>query len=264
MGVYIRIFKNTLDIYSIYRLNFILWRVRVVINMLIPYFLWGSVLSHTSSIFGYDQRQMLTYIIFSAIITSIVQSTQTGRVGEEITSGELTNFLLRPIHYFSFLIARDLSDKFFNIVFAIFEVIGVVIILQTPLFIQGHIWILASVFLLVFLATVVYFIIGVLLGFFGFWTAEVWGPRFIFFILVSFLSGSLFPLDIFPKWFFQFLMMTPFPYLTFFPLKVYLGQLSTTEIIQGMVTLSAWGVILWGALIITWRRGLAHYQAEGR
>jgi len=44
MRSYLRVFKNTFAEYFIFRFNFILWRFRVVIQILTLYFFWMAVL----------------------------------------------------------------------------------------------------------------------------------------------------------------------------------------------------------------------------
>src|SRR3990167_371349 len=111
MFKYFYVTKNSLAEFFTYRLNFILWRVRVIISILITYFLWLAIYAGQDNIFNYRKDQMLTYIILLAFLTGVVLSTQTFRIAEEINSGNLSNFLIRPINYFVYNLFRDLADK---------------------------------------------------------------------------------------------------------------------------------------------------------
>jgi ABC-2 type transport system permease protein len=83
-------------------------------------------------------------------------------------------------------------------------------------------------------------------------------------IFVEFLSGALFPLDILPTAIQNFLSYTPFPYLIFFPLEIYLGKMEGLVLLKEMMISIAWLVILWYILKSVWVKGLKAYQAYGR
>lgn len=263
MRKYFLIFTNSLSEYFAYRLNFILWRVRVVISILITYFLWDSVFAGNSEVFGYSQARMLTYVILLTFLTGVVLSTQTHRVASEINLGELSKFLLKPVNYFAFNLARDLSDKFLNTTFSIFEIILLVLILRPPLILQTSLYWLTLFVVAIVLATILFFEISLILSFIGFWSKETWAPRFIFFILITFLAGTYFPLDIFPRPIYQFLQLLPFTYIVFFPLKIYLGELTSSSLQTGLVVVSIWLVLLFFMIKILWQKGLKIYTAEG-
>lgn len=264
MKKYWLIIRNTWDEYFTYRLNFILWRVRVVIRFLITYFLWSSIYSSDQQFFGYTRETMLTYVLLVYIVSNFVFATRTQDIGSEINEGKLTNYLLKPISYFKGVAARDVSDKLLNFGFTVFEFMALFIILQPPFIFQtSGLIVLFSLFAFIG-AVVVYFCISCLLGFVGFWTADTWGTRFIFIILLDFLAGNFLPIDILPPVVSRILLLTPFPYMFYFPVKIYLGQLAIGEILQGMTVLILWSFFLVYAVKFVWRAGLKVYSAEGR
>jgi ABC-2 type transport system permease protein len=110
---------------------------------------------------------------------------------------------------------------------------------------------------------VLYFFFSVILSFFGFWSNETWGVRFIFSQLVSFLSGAIFPLDMLPKPIFQAFQLLPFPYLLFFPLKIYMGKLTSYEIMTGLLIMVFWIQALYLIAYAIWRKGIRVYTAHG-
>ncbi len=264
MHKYFLIIKNTWDEYLAYRLNFILWRVRMVIRFLIIYFLWSSIYSGSQTIFGYSRSQMLTYALMVYLVSNFIFATRTQDIGGEINDGTLTNYLLRPVNYFSWLVSRDISDKLINLGFTLLEIILIFFILKPPFFLQTNPFLILITFISFLGSVFIYFCISALLGFIGFWTNEVWSPRFIFIVLLDFLAGNLFPIDIYPVWLTKFLLLTPFPYLYYFPVKLYLGNLGTWQILQGFMILIIWNGLLFYAVKSIWKKGLRVYSAEGR
>ncbi len=264
MNKYSLIAKNTWDEYMQYRLNFVMWRVRNVLRLIVVYFLWWAIFSTQNTILGYNQSQLLTYILATSIISSIVFSTKTQDIGSEINSGDLSNLLLKPVSVFKYWISRDVGDKLLNISFSIVEVIILTILLKPSIFIQTNFIFLFLMFLAISISLILYFFISLILSFFGFWTPDVWGPRFLFFITLEFFAGGLFPLDMLPKPLFTLLSLLPFNYLLFFPIKIYLGQLDYPSIFQGFVISILWVGILYKIVQKVWHKGLAVYGAYGR
>lgn len=261
---YLLVARNTWDETLAYRLNFVMWRVRVVLQILTMYFLWSALLLPGQAILGYTRNLMLTYILGASIINSLVISSRSYEVGQEINSGNLSNFLLRPINYFLFWFARDLGDKAMNLVFSVIELAILFLILRPPFFIQSDPALILLAFVSAFLAMILYFFLSFLLGLIGFWSAEVWAPRFVFITVLTFFSGGLFPLDILPKPLFLFFELLPFPYLLFFPLKIYLGQMPLGDIGRGLLVSAIWTGILWIVVKFVWAKGLRVYGAYGR
>lgn len=255
--------KNTWSEILTYRLNFIIWRVRWVISLLTMYFLWFTLLPQNVTIQSYNQTLILTYILGTSIIGSLVMSSRTFDVGDQINKGNLSVFLIRPINYFLYNFSKDIGDKAMNIVFCIFELSILILILKPPIFVQTNLSFLLPFFISLIVALILYFFFNFLIGFFGFWTPDVWAPRFIFTILIGFFAGGLFPLDLMPKQIFSVFQYLPFPYLMFFPLKIYLGQLSQLEILKGLVISFIWMIIMYKFLIAIWKKGLRTYTAQG-
>lgn len=264
MRKYWLIIKNTWDEYGEYRLNFVLWRVRVVIRFLITYFLWSSIFPGNQEFFGYTRVMMLTYVLMVYLISNFVFATRTQEIGDEINQGKLTNYLLRPVSYFKSVAARDISDKLLNFGFTVVEFTVLFLLLKPPIMLQNQPVVLFLTLIAFIGATLVYFCISALMGFLGFWTTEIWGIRFIFFISLDFLAGNFFPIDILPQLASKILLLTPFPYMFYFPVKIYLGQLSTGNILQGFLVLGIWTVILIQLVTVVWKNGLKVYSAEGR
>lgn len=94
---YFMVSKATWDEFSTYRLNFALWRVRMIVQFLAQYYLWLALIPKGSHIGVYNNQLILTYTIMTFLLASIVLSTRSYVIGDEINSGNLSNFLIRPI-----------------------------------------------------------------------------------------------------------------------------------------------------------------------
>lgn len=261
---YLQVFKVSLSEMFIWRLNFVLWRLRSVLQLLVLYFLWSVVFGQQDVAFGYTKEAIFTYILGTAFMRSMVLSSRSVDVAGEIHSGRLTNFLIRPVSYISWWLTRDISDKLVNLIFVFVELSLIYYFLRPPLFIQSNPTFVVLAIFVSFLALILYFYLSFLLSMVAFWVIEVWAPRFLAMVIVEFLSGGTFPIDILPAPVVLFLKATPFPYLIFFPLKIYLGQVPITQIFLGITVMLFWMVIVWWSVQIVWQKGLRVYSAEGQ
>lgn len=263
MQPYFQVFKVTIAEYFVYRLNFILWRARVVLGLLIVYFLWSSFFEKSQLIFGYSITQMLTYILISGLVSNFVLASRTQDVAGEIVNGNIINYILRPVSFFKYIAARDLADKAMNIIFTIFEVVLIILLLKPTLFVQTNPLYLVLFFVFLGLGVATSFFINLMLSFVGFWTPEVWAPRFIFFMIVFFLSGSYFPLDILPPPIYHALLLTPFPYLYYLPARIYLG-VDSSLLPFYLIASAGWMMITYFLAKKIWQKGLLTFSFYGR
>ena len=263
MKKYLELLRVTIDQYFVYRLNFTLWRFRVVLNMILIYFLWSAIYLSNRQVFGYSKQMMLTYVLLTSFLSDFVFSSKIHEIGAEILQGEIINRILKPMSFFSYVITREIADKLVNVVFSIGEIV-VLILLLRPQLAAPH----DSIALIV---AVIQIIIGLVLAFFisfsistiAFWTAEIWAPRFIYFILVFMLAGNYFPLDIIPGPAYLGLLLTPFPYFIFLPAQIYLkgvGPLYPFELVMSLV----WIGLSYMLAHYLWTRGMKEYSFYGR
>lgn len=263
MNKYLAVFKISWEQGLVYRLNFALWRVRSVLQLLLVYFVWWAVLQSTSSIFNYSQSQIVSYIVVAAVIRAIILSTRVTDVAGQINEGSFINFLVKPLGVIRYHFARDMADKLLNITFVIFEIALLLLILKPPLLLQQNLQILILFLLATVLGLILYFAFVLIIGLLAFWVENVWAPLFLVMIFLEGFGGGLFPIDILPQELGNILMLTPFPYFIYFPAKIYLGTLPVSEVLLGFTMLILWTATIF--LLLQWvlQRGLRHYSAFG-
>ncbi|OGG08570.1 hypothetical protein A2154_00340 [Candidatus Gottesmanbacteria bacterium RBG_16_43_7] len=262
--LYLQIFKNTWSEIMTYRVNFLFWRIRMVMQMLVVYFLWNAFYANRTALFGYSREMMLTYVLLISIVRTIVLSTTTVDIGNKINQGDLSNYLVKPICFVCFYFSRDMADKLLNLICGIFEVGIFILILNPPLAFQPDLFVTSTFLVAAGIGAVLYFYFSLLIGFIGFWSTEVWAPRFLSLTIMEFFAGTLFPLDILPQSLYTISQVLPFHYFIYFPIKVYLGQLTQTEILAGLTVSVGWVILLLLLTRYIWSKGLKIYQAEGK
>jgi len=249
-----------------YRLNFILWRVRNVLRFLMTYFLWRGIFVSKSNVFGYSQGQLLTYIFLVLIVVSIVLSSPSGdRIGSEIGRGDLSNYLVKPLSYLKYWFTRDLASKLLNLVFSLTEITLLAILLKPQLNFPYSLENILGSLILVAIAVGIYFFLSVGLRFVAFWTPEnTWGLAFLSFTFIETLSGAIFPLDILPQPVTTLLQFTPFPYLIYYPIAIFVGKISGLEMIRIIIQALIWLFLSYKLSQLIWHKGLRVYSSEGR
>ncbi len=265
MRKYLTVFTVSWQNGFVYRLNFLLWRLRSVIVIITVYYFWDAVFRNGGVIFGYTRDKILTYVFLTLILRSLILGQRSMDAAGEISDGRLSNYLLKPLNYHFYWFTRDLADKLLNMAFSVIEIILLYFILQPPVFLQTNIFILIYFLLTVILAVILNYLLGNASSYFSFWTpGNAWGFWFLYLVFQDFLGGVAFPLDIFPKAAYGLIMLLPFPYLLYYPANIYLGKISGADIFQGFIIMLFWiGIIIW-LLRQEWRWGLKNYQAEGR
>lgn len=263
MSKVLQIFKTQVAIYFAYRLSFVLWRVRNILNFIIVYFLWNAIYSHRAIVFHYTQDQMMTYILLVGLMNAVVLATRTTDISNEIVSGDIINYLLKPLSFLQLVTVREFTDKLVNACFAVVEVSLFILLLKPILFIQQDIYAYLAFIPAILIGASITFFISFSLSLVAFWTSETWAPRFIYFILITMLAGTTFPLDILPKSIYNLLLLTPFPYLIYFPIKIYLHGLNA-QTIPLFVTGIVWSISLYFFTKYLWNRGLKEFSFYGK
>lgn len=263
---YISVFKISFAQEFAYRVNFLMWRIRNVLQIFLVFFLWDTVFTSSGRvIFGYTREKILTYVFLTIFVKALVFSSRTVEVSGEIAQGQLSNYLLKPISYFKYWFTRDMSSKFLNITFAVLEFSILAIFLKPNIFIQTNLIFLLLFIVSVGLAIFFYFCLLFIISAVPFWMPEAaWGGNFILIVIVESLSGTVFPIDILPGIFQNILYLTPFPYLVFFPIQVYLGNYTLPFVFKGFVIGFSWAIGLYFLMRKIWKRGIMAYQAFGR
>jgi ABC-2 type transport system permease protein len=240
----------------------IMWRVRQVFVFLIPFFIWRAVLGQGGDIYGYSFAAIMTYLFGTTILRSLVMGSRTIDLGWMINSGSLTIPLMRPINIFSFFFIRDLADKLFNLTFMFLEIPLILLVFHPPVYLQSSPLIITLTLISILFAIFIYFFINCIFGSLAFWTRDVWAPRFLLMVIMEIATGAMFPLDMLPVFWQKIALLTPFPYLLYVPLKIYLGNdlARVSHLFAGLF----WVISLGLLTSFIWKKGIRSYEAEGR
>ena len=267
MRKYFSVFKVSFQEEFAYKVNFIMWRVRNILQIFLVFFLWDAVFANPNvSLFGYDRAKILTYVFGILIVRAFVFSARAIDVASDVSSGDISNLLLKPVNYFWYWLTRDLSSKALNMGFAVVEFAALFVLLRPPFFLQTNPVTFLAFVLSLLLAMFIFFELVFVTSAVPFWFPEVtWAGQFLLIVIISeFLSGAVFPLDILPFVIQRILYVLPFPYLIFFPIEVYLGKITGEGLLGGLAVSLFWVIVLYLVMRWLWNKGLKAYEAYGR
>lgn len=247
----------------VYKVSFLLWRFRQVVNTMLPLILWRAIFADSDSVVGYSQDQMIAYILISGMIMSLIMATALHSVPSTVYSGDLSEILVKPIGLFRHFLVTDIADKLKNFIFIVLEALIFWFILQ-PVVAMPELHVVAIVTVWILLGIGIHFWVELLFGSIGFWSPDVWGPKFLFFIFVELAAGRAFPLDILPQQFQNIFFMTPFPYFGFVQTQALLGRLPSEQFLTATLSMLGWFIALGVITKLVWARGLKDYAAAGR
>lgn len=263
MEKYLKIFQITTAQYFVYRLSFVLWRIRNFFNLIFLYFLWTSVFHNQKIVFSYTIEKLITYIVLINILGAIVLGTRTSDVTNDILNGDIANYFLKPVSFFKFVLTKEIADKLINFLFSLIEIFILLLAFQPKVFFQTNLGVYFVFALTLIIGGAISFFISLSLSFIAFWSNEVWAPRFIYTTIVTLIAGTFFPLDVLPKQIYNFLLFTPFPYLVYLPSKIFISGFSPTLIFPLFISI-VWCIILYKLTIIIWKSGIKNYSAYGK
>ena len=260
------VFSISLQQELAYRPKLVIDRLRNALQIFLIFFLWDSVFSDPGrEVFGYDRGKMLTYVFGLLIVKAVVFSSRASDLSGMISNGELTNYLLKPVGFLRYWFSRDISSRVIHTTLSIIEASILYLIIRPPFFLQSDAALVLAFLIMTAAAMVSYFLMLTIVSMIPFWMPEQsWPPVFLFLTVSEMLSGAIFPLDILPTGLVKALYLTPFPYLVFVPLQVYLGKMGGAAVGQSIGISVAWMLVLGFAVDRVWRRGIVSYRAEGR
>ena len=255
--------QNTLA----YRLNFFFRAAFNLIPLAATIFLWRTIYqskSPDSDVAGYELAQMISYYLVVSVVDALTAVNEDDwQIAAEIRDGQISQFLLKPINYFAYRIVLYSAGRLVYLVTCLVPLGAFILYHQDSFHIPSdptvYLWFSVSVVLTGLLQFFTSFTMALL----AFWILEIDTFIFILFAVEYVAGGHLFPLDILPPWIMEFLVYTPFPYLLYFPVSIFIERTSGDLLRQGLLIQCFWVVVAFLIAQLVWARGIKKYGAVG-
>ena len=244
-----------------YRLNFFLQVIGPsLVFFFIKYNLWSSIYAGdtTAVIQGYTFNDMITYHAWNLIVSLIAGGYASHNLAEDIRLGRISSYLIYPFNFWEFHTASFLSFQLLQTIISFVTIgfvwsIGLIEIESIQSLVQGYIF--------CFIVSLMWFTLQYMTGILSFWLEETWILRVILQVVAAFLSGAILPLELYPRWLVEILDYTPFPYLSYYPIKVFSNEASLFS--TGPLIIISWMLIFMIINKIIWKKGMKLYTAAG-
>ena len=224
----------------------------------ISYFLWMAIYGSSESgvIGNLTKNEMVVYIFMVYITSSLVSISISTWIGYDVVEGRVAMNLIKPIDYRASLIAEALGDMLYHLVMpGLFIWAGLeaykVLVLGMPIVSLSTVFLyLASVFM----SFLIYVLFDFCFGMVAFFTTYIFGLRMAKTALLSFLTGQLIPISLFPEVAQRIFDCLPFSSMIYTPVMIYLGKYSGQELAIVMGRQLIWIVILYWLGSIIWKK----------
>ena len=245
-----------------YRVATYMWLIGMLAEPIVYLVVWTTIADQQGgSVQGITTGEFAAYYIVWTLVRNMnIVFTPYGWEWR-IREGELSAALLRPLHP----IHDDIAG------FAGWKV--VTIILWLP--IAAVLWIAFDPSIDLRAAEIAAFCVAIWgaylirtmfltsLGMVTFWTTRVSALFELAVGLELLLSGRLVPLPLMPAWAEDVANVLPFKWSFYFPIQALVGDLSNTELLEGLGIQLLWIVVLTGLFLVVWRFAIRRYSAVG-
>jgi len=255
--------KNGFKDYTAYRVEFLM---EILGNAIVPaaiqWVLWYAIFKTdgATELAGMTYVQMLHYTLVSVLFNQVRGGDQDFELAEMIRTGQLSNYLIRPVGLIQFIYIRGVASKL--LISALSLAIGIVLSVSvlsseaSPLRMIGAM-------LLALLGNVIHFQIGAVLSAMAFRWEDAYGLLMVKNMAVSILSGELLPLNLFPESMSWIWKSTPFYLYVFGPAQYALGEWTHLEFVRQLGVAFLWIFVLWVLIRFTWGLGIKKYVSLG-
>ncbi len=186
------------------------------------YYLWHAIYAGRAEIAGISLASMVAYTLVSTLIGFIVRQDVNIMIGDKVYTGDIAPELIKPTSYQRIVLYTAVGQALFNLFFKgvpVFILFGYLLDIAIPF--EPTRLLLAA--LSCGLGFAMYFLIDLSLGCVSFWITQTFGVNQFKNAFMAFCAGSIMPLDFYPAFLRDALVLMPFKGCFYSPLAIYLG-----------------------------------------
>jgi ABC-2 type transport system permease protein len=240
-----------------YRFEVFAATVSNFILLLTTVYLWKAAYKGVHAVAGVSEKQMLTYAIMSALISSVMLNRVQGVMFNKVRQGQIAVDFIRPLTPLAQWFFEDIGVSISALVIYLGPLLlASVAFIQLPtpaspgafacflvssLFCYGILWLMSGI-----------------MGCVSFWVTDLGNLGIIKSYLVRIFSGGFVPLWLFPPAVRTASRFMPFQYTYQTPLGIFVGKIPLRDALPAMGLQIVWigilGAILWAVWQGGWRR----------
>jgi ABC-2 type transport system permease protein len=226
------------------------------------YWVWKTLYTQSPGAFGVSLEQMVTYGILGMTLEIFLDVGPEWYMATQVRTGAIDTDLMKPLDFHFHMLARSAGEMLFGL--------G---ILALPAFVIGYYLfdlrlpgdaittLLFAVSLL--FSFFVFFHISFLLGTLTVVTLDIRSISWAYYSLVSFFSGQIVPLWLFPDFLRKISELLPFQAIYYIPMSIYIKTLSGRDALQALGLQAFWAIVLVLFSRWAWSRVHARLTVQG-
>lgn len=262
LDVYLAAMKMAIQEQFQYRVANYFYMIGMIAEPVVYLVVWSTVAREQGGVVaGYTAGEFAAYYIVWTLVRNMnIVFTPYGWEWR-IRNGQLSADLLRPLHPLHFDLAYFGGWKFVVILMWL-PIAAVLTLIFRPT--VDITWLEVAVFAVaIWGAYLIRSMFLWLLGMISFWTTRVSALFELFFAAELLLSGRLVPMRLLPDWARRLADFLPFQWTFGYPIEALVGQLTTAELLNGLLAQAAW--ILIGTVLVRllWGVAVRRYSAVG-
>ena len=226
------------------------------------YWVWETLYTQSPGAFGVSLEQMVTYGILGMTLEIFLDVGPEWYMATQVRTGAIDTDLMKPLDFHLHMLARSAGEMLFGL--------G---ILALPAFVIGYYLfdlrlpgdtittLLFAVSLL--FSFFVFFHISFLLGILTVITLDIRSISWAYYSIVSFFSGQIVPLWLFPDFLRRISEALPFQAIYYIPMSIYIKTLSGSDALQALGLQVFWTIVLVLFSRWAWSRVHARLTVQG-
>lgn len=233
---------------------------------LASYFVWDAIYKSrgVTIINGYTFSTMVFYSALAPMLNRVAVGGEFVGIQLDIYSGSLNRYLIFPvsyglIKYLGFLSQGILAIGQCLVVWVVLRWVGGAEMFEIARW-DYFLWALGAAAA----GNVLYYFLAGILEMVSFWHDQVWNLIVMLRFVVYFASGLAIPLEFYPKWIAEILLLSPFPFLVGIPMQIALGD-PQGKLTYGLIGVYIfWFIALLFCFSLMWNVGKKNYGGVGQ
>lgn len=244
-----------------YRMDCFMGILKTIFSFIVYFSIYKALYGGRNEVDGITFGMVVTNFIISLGLSNAFDFDEFFLAGK-IDYGEISNELLKPVGFRLRMLSEHIGESVFKLVFnfipsLIFAALTIGLIPPSSA---------VNMALMIISAAMGYLILwelSFIIQTWSFWLFSVWGIIVMKNVMVNVLTGSMIPLWFMPSTLRNIIRFTPFESVYFTPVRLYLGEISGSEIAVCMINQAVWIVILFIIGDIFWKKGKKKLVVQG-
>ena len=261
MSAYYAYAKKTFLGKSAYRFDHLMGILSTCLQFFIFYEIYRALYGGAESVDGITMSQVTTNFVLSLGLGAIFAPNDYF-LPSRIWDGSISTELLRPMSFKGRMIAENVGEAAFNLIFKFVPVLLIAVFttgMEKPAGILNFILFLISALLGYGVLWTISFTVQMT----AFWLINIWSLITIKDVFVNILSGKMIPLWFMPVWMAGVVKYSPFASIYFTPVEIYLGQLEGADIGYKCILQIIWILIIYSIGDFLWNKGQKKLVVQG-